>query len=147
MAPRDDLNNLLNYALEKAGEFIAETGHFDSFGAGMQSDGRITLLVANTEQAADGSRPDPSEINAAVLESLQEDARAGVYEAVFSCSDGAVTVDEGKEVDAIVVRLEHKAHEPVLVALPYWEESGALEFGELGRAPSGEAVFFGPPTA
>ena len=36
MAPRDDLNNLLNYALEKAGEFIAETGHFDSFGAGMQ---------------------------------------------------------------------------------------------------------------
>jgi hypothetical protein len=142
MTPRDDLNNLLNYALEQAGERIAETGRFDSFGAGMKADGQITLLTANEESAADGAKPDAAEINEAVRDALQSDARAGVYEAVFSCSDGAVTGDDGKEVDAIVIRLEHKSHEPVLVALPYWQEQGDWEFGELGRAPSGAPVYF-----
>lgn len=143
MSPRDDLNMLLNHALETAGEFITRDGQFGAFGAGMTPGGEVAVVTVQPPEDDSGTQLDPAVAAETIQEALRSDAQGGAYRAVYACTDGAVTGDDGKQVDAIVVRMEHQEHEPVLIALPYWVNDGQWSFGEPGRAPYGEPIFFG----
>lgn len=145
MSARDDMNQLLNHAVQAAGELIVEHGGFYPFGAGLKTaGGELVAMMARAETDDPGREPDATEVRDAVYEALRQDAEAGTYRAVCAVSDGIATDEEGVEVDAVIIRLEHVAHEPVLLALPYFLDEGQWAFGEMARAPYDEPQFFRP---
>jgi hypothetical protein len=64
---------------------------------------------------------------------------------VCAVSDGVVMDDDSQEVDAVIIRMEHLEHQPLLLVLPYFKERGEWAFGELSRAPYDDPHFFKAP--
>jgi len=146
MNPSEDLNQLLNHAVTAAGEMIVLQGGVPTFGAGGRSEsGELVGLTVRLDGDEDEDEPEPGDVRDAVYEALRTEVGAGMYRAVCAVSDGMMAGDDGRDIDAVIIRMEHAEHEPLLLVLPYFKERGEWTFGELSRAPYDELQFFRPP--
>jgi hypothetical protein len=142
---RDDLNELLNGAVELATEQLQDASEFMPFALAIQaSDGEILHLEPEEEEAREeaGGR-DPDDMRAALVEGLRRAALEGHYRAVAVVSEVTLENDDGEPVSsAILVALEHADDEPVNCIVPYEIGEDDIELAEL-MAERGERVVFG----
>jgi hypothetical protein len=135
--PREELNDLLNGAIEVAAEMLEQEGEFEPFALAMRQDGEILHLSPE-----DGDEELEAE---QVVESLRKTLReaASSYRAVAVVADVTLE-DENDEAmtAAIQVSMEHTIEEPVNCYVPYEFNGQALELADLVGEP-GERFVFG----
>jgi hypothetical protein len=141
MGDRDDLNELLNEAVEVATDLLTADTEFLPFALAMQAtDGEIFQIELDEET----DQPDPEIIIAALRGGLTEAARAGRWRAVAVVADVTAEDEDGVAVtSAIKIWLEHADGEPVDCTIGYSIGEEAVELDELVAEP-GEAVVFAP---
>jgi len=143
MSSRDDLNELLNGAIDVATDRLQTTTEFAPFALAMQADdGEIFHLEPDDEE--DEAEAPHEQVIAALRGGLREAATAGRWRAVAICADVTIEDDAGEAVtSAIHVMLEHADHDPVACTVPYAIAEDAVELSELMAEP-GESVVFVP---
>lgn len=139
--PREELNELLNGAVEVAAEMLEEDGEFEPFALALRNDGEILHLSPEDTEEETDLEPE------AVVESLRKtlrDAREN-YRAIAVVAD--VTLEDEQDqpmAAAIHVAMEHTAEEPVSCYVPYeLNEGKGLELAELVGEPGERFVFTG----
>jgi hypothetical protein len=138
--PRDELNDLLNDAVEVAAELLEEAGEFEPFALALRTDGEVEQL--GPEEPDDASEPEQIVL---VLRTKLREAREG-YRAVAVVAD--VTLEDEQEqamTAAIQITMEHAAEEPVNCYVPYEFKGDALELADLVGEPGERVVFAGDP--
>ncbi len=142
---RDDLNSLLNAAIDVATDLLAADTEFAPFAMALQrSDGEIFHI----EPEDDDDDADDEVIIAALYSGLRESVAEGRWRAVAVCADVTIEGEDGQPVSsAILVRLEHEADEPVSCTVPYDVGDESVELAELHAEPGEAQVFTGasPP--
>ncbi len=134
---RDDLNELLNAAVDLATDRLAEESEFLPFGLAMQSEDGEILHVEPEEEGID----EPEQVRTLLIAGLREAALEGRYRAVAIVSDVTLEDDEGEAVtSAVHVALEHADDEPVTCIVPY-DIGDEVELGELAAEPGDRVVF------
>lgn len=136
---RDDLNALLNAAVDVASEHLQEQSEFAPFALAMQAeDGEILHMEADGESPYE----DPDELRAVLVAGLREGAAQGRFRAVAIVTDVTLEDDNGQPVtSAIHTSLEHTDDEAVTCVVPYEIGTESVELGDLVAEP-GEAVVF-----
>lgn len=136
---RDDLNALLNAAVDVANDRLQEESEFAPFGLAMQADdGEILHLEPEEEEGLD----DPDQVRAVLVAGLREGASQHRFRAVAIVTDVTLEDDQGEPVtSAIHVALEHADDEPVTCVVPYEIGDESVEFADLVAEP-GEAIVF-----
>jgi hypothetical protein len=139
MSSQDDLNALLNGAVDVATDLLGAHSEFAPFALAMQaSDGEIFHL----EPEEEGEELDPEQVAAALAGGLREAAREGRWRATAIVADVTLEDEEGEPVTAAIhVSLEHADDDPVTAVVPYDVGDEQVELGELMAEP-GEAVVF-----
>ncbi len=135
---REDLNALLNAAVDVASDTLAEASEFAPFALAMQvEDGEILQMEPDDDAAVD----DPEQVRAILVAGLREGVTQGRFRAVAIVTDVTLEDDAGEPVSsAIHVALEHADVEPVTCVVPY-EIGDEVELGDLAAEP-GESVVF-----
>jgi hypothetical protein len=135
---RDDLNELLNGAVELATDQLQEGSEFAPFALAMQTaDGEILHLEPDEDDAQD-----PEQVRALLVAGLREGALQGQYRAVAIVTDVTLEDEQGDPVSsAIHVALEHTDEEPVSCLVPYEIGNEDVELADLMAEP-GERVIF-----
>ncbi|UJR85340.1 hypothetical protein [Sandaracinus amylolyticus] len=136
---REELNDLLNGAVEVAAEMLEQEGEFEPFALALRKDGEIMHLSPD-EEGEDEREPEQ------VVESLRKTLRESRedYRAVAVVAD--VTLEDENDqamTAAIHVAMEHAAEEPVNCYVPYEFKGEALELAELVGEPGERVVFAG----
>ncbi|AKF11245.1 hypothetical protein [Sandaracinus amylolyticus] len=136
---REELNDLLNGAVEVAAEMLEQEGEFEPFALALRKDGEIMHLSPD-EEGEDEREPEQ------VVESLRKTLRESRedYRAVAVVAD--VTLEDENDqamTAAIQVAMEHAAEEPVNCYVPYEFKGEALELAELVGEPGERVVFAG----
>jgi hypothetical protein len=138
--PREELNELLNGAVQVASEQLEEDGEFDPFALALRMDGEIVHLAPEED--------DPEELEPeAVVESLRNTLREAKdqYRAIAVVAD--VTLEDENDqpmTAAIHVAMEHTAEEPVSCYVPYEINDGkGVELADLMGEPGERFVFTG----
>lgn len=136
---RDDLNELLNAAVDVATDRLTDASEFAPFALAMQSaDGEILHLEPDEEDGAD----DPEQVRAILVAGLREGASQGRYRAVAIVSDVTLEDDEGEAISSAVhVSLEHADDEPVTCIVPYDIGEEEVQLGDLAAEPGDRVVF------
>jgi hypothetical protein len=134
--PRDEMNDLLNGAVEVAAEMLEQEGEFEPFALALRNDGEIMHLSPEE----DGEELEPEQ----VVESLRKTLREArdTYRAVAVVAD--VTLEDETDqamTAAIQVSMEHTVDEPVNCYVPYEFKGEALELAELVGEPGERFVF------
>jgi len=143
MSSRDDLNELLNGAIDVATDRLQTTTEFAPFALAMQADDGEVFHLEPDDEEDDSEAPD-EQVIAALRGGLREAATAGRWRAVAICADVTIEDDAGEAVtSAIHVMLEHADHDPVACTVPYAIAEDAVELSELMAEP-GESVVFVP---
>ena len=138
--PREELNELLNGALEVASELLEKDGEFEPFALALRNDGEILHL---SNEDGDGETP-PEDAVEALRAELRE-ARAD-YRAVAIVADVTLEDDDSQAVSSAVhVSMEHAVEAPVTCYVPYEFEGETLTLGDLVGEP-GESAVFDPAT-
>jgi len=139
MSSQDDLNALLNGAVDVATDLLAANSEFVPFALATQaSDGEIFHL----EPDEDDADLDPEQVAAALAGGLRDAAAQGRWRATAIVADVTLEDDEGEAVTAAIhVSLEHAEDEPVTAVVPYEIDGDQVELGELMAEP-GESVVF-----
>jgi hypothetical protein len=135
--PREEMDTLLNGAVEVAAEMLEQDGEFDPFALALRNDGEILHLAAEEE-------PDNELEPEAVVESLRNTLREakGDYRAIAVVAD--VTLEDENDqpmTAAIQVAMEHQSREPVNCYVPYEFKGESLELAELVGEPGERHVF------
>ena len=136
--PRDELNELLNDAVEVAAELLEKDGEFEPFALALRQDGEILHL--SSEEQGDDLQPEQ------IVESLRSTLREArdAYRAVAVVADVTLEDDDSQAVSAAIhVAMEHAAGEPVTCYVPYEFKGEALELAELVGEPGETFVFEG----
>lgn len=134
---RDDLNELLNAAVDVATDRLTEESEFAPFGLAMQTEDGEILHVEPDEEGFD----DPEQVRALLVAGLREGAVEGRYRAIAIVSDVTLEDDEGEAVSSAVhVALEHADSDPVTCIVPY-DIGDEVELGELAAEPGDRVVF------
>ncbi len=119
--PRDQLNELLNGAVEAATELLEADGEFDPLALALRHDGEVFHLTSDgghVPEGEDDDGPDPD----AVVESLRSTLRERREELTAIAIVLDVTLEDDDEqamTAAIAVSLEHVVEEPVSCFVPY----------------------------
>lgn len=139
MSSRDDLNALLNGAVDVATDQLEARSEFAPFALAMQaSDGEI-FQVEPDEEDAD---LDAEHVAAALAGGLRRGAREGRWRAVALVADVTLEDEEGEAVTAAIhIGLEHADDDPVTCVVPYAIEGDQVELDELMAEP-GEPLIF-----
>ena len=136
--PRDELNELLNGAVEVAAEALTERGEFQPFALALRTDGEIVHLSPD-----EGEEHDDEAVVGSLRATLR--SRSGEYRAVAVVAD--VTLEDEKQEamsSAIAVSMEHVTEEPVNCYVPYEiGEDDELELAELVGEPGERHIFVG----
>lgn len=137
---QDDLNALLNGAVDVATDLLTSGTEFLPFALAMQAeDGEIFHL--EPEEDAEAAH---EHIVAALRAGLQESADEGRWRAVAVVADVTLEDEEGQPVtSAIHIMLEHRAGEAVDCSVPYAIGDDAVELEDLMAEP-GELILFAP---
>jgi hypothetical protein len=135
---RDDLNQLLNGAVEVAADQLQESSEFAPFALAMQTeDGEILHLEPDED---DGQEPE--QVRAMLVAGLRGGAMQGQYRAVAVVTDVTLEDDQGEPVSsAIHIALEHADEEPVTCIVPYEIGEEDLELADLVAEPGERLVF------
>ncbi len=138
---REDLNALLNGAIDVATDLLASHTEFVPFALAMQSvDGEI-FHVEPEEEEGDASVPDDHVVTA-LRRGLSEAAEGGRWRAVAICADVTLEGEDGGAVtSAIHVMLEHLNEDPVTCTVPYAIGEEAVELEDLVAEPGDKHVF------
>lgn len=136
---RDDLNELLNAAVDVATDRLQEESEFAPFALAMQTeDGAILHMEPEDEGAID----DADRARAILVAGLREGASQGRFRAVATVTDVTLEDERGEPVtSAIHVALEHVDDEAVTCVVPYELGEASVALGDLTAEP-GEAVVF-----
>jgi len=147
MSSRDDLNELLNGAIDVATDRLQTTTEFAPFALAMQADdGEIFHLEPDDDEDEHDSDASHEQVIAALRGGLREAATKGRWRAVAICADVTIEDDEGEPVtSAIHVMLEHADHDPVACTVPYAIAEDAVELSELMAEPGESSVFVPAP--
>jgi hypothetical protein len=138
MSPQDDLNELLNGAVEVASELLASHSEFAPFALAMQPDGEVFHLEPEEEDLG----LDPEQIVEALRGGLHKAAREGRWKAVAVVADVTVEDDEGEPMTAAIhISMEHGSADPVICTVPYAIQDEEVVLEELFAEP-GETIVF-----
>lgn len=143
MSSQDDLNALLNGAVDVATDLLAERSEFPPFALAMQaSDGEIFQVEPDEEDA----ELDAEHVAAALAGGLREGAREGRWRAIALVADVTLEDDEGEAVTAAIhISLEHVDADPVTCVVPYAIDGEQVELDDLMAEPGDAIVFAGEP--
>ena len=106
---------------------LATDGDFFPAAAEVAMDGRLTEV----EFEVDVEQPDIEITIEALADILRTNAGDGLIRACAICSLAMLATESIEPTDAVRVRLEHRAAEPIEVYLPYRVVDGEYAFGEL----------------
>lgn len=138
MSAQDDLNELLNGAVDVATDMLAEHSEFRPFALAMQPDGEVFHLEPEDEEVVD----DEGQVLAALRGGLHEAALEGRWKATAVVADVTVEDEEGEPVtSAIHIAMEHATGEPVTCTVPYAIDEDGITLDEL-FAEMGETIVF-----
>lgn len=138
---RDDLNELLNGAVELASEQLQDDSEFAPFALAMQTESG-EILHLEPDDDADEEIKEPEQVRALLVAGLREGAMQGHYRAVAIVTDVTLEDDQGEPISsAIHVALEHADEEPVTCIVPYEIGTEDVELADLVAEP-GERVIF-----
>lgn len=134
--PREEMNDLLNGAVEVAAEMLEQEGEFEPFALALRKDGEVMHL--SPEQ-------DDEELEAEqVVESLRKTLREASenYRAVAVVADVTLEDENDQAMSAAIqVSMEHTGEEPVNCYVPYEFKGEALELADLVGEPGERFVF------
>lgn len=117
------VNPLFEFALKR----VAEQGEFYPFAAVLQADGKVRLLATRM----DADRPKASDVIAFLERGLHDEIAKSGHRAGGICLGVRISHPRvGKDVDALLARIEDADGEAVNVYLPYTREGGVLKTGE-----------------
>lgn len=134
--PKDEMDDLLNNAVEVAAEMLEQEGEFEPFALALRKDGEMMHLSPEE----DGEELEPEQVVESLRNTLR-DAR-DIYRAVAVVAD--VTLEDESEqamTAAIQVSMEHSIEEPVNCYVPYEFKGEALELADLVGEPGERFVF------
>lgn len=137
--PREEMNDLLNGAVEVAAEMLEQDGEFDPFALALRNDGQI-LHLSPEEGLKEELEPE------AVVESLLNTLRGARddYRAVAVVADVTLEDENDQPMSAAIsVTMEHTIEEPVNCYVPYEFKGDALELADLVGEPGERVVFTG----
>ena len=106
---QDDLDRLVNAALQFAQQMLDQHGEFFPYGIALTADGEMAMVAADS---GGSDRPASSDVLATLLDGFQRD-RASLR-ATATVSDVRLSSS-----DAIRVELEHRDGHAMAVVLPY----------------------------
>jgi hypothetical protein len=135
---KDDMNTILNDAVNTALYFLEKNGEFFPFGV---------VLVSNKEvrhvQGWTGDEQPPSEEVISLLKSgMRQAARRGEYLSIALVSDVRIRRANSEQiVDAIRISLEDMEAAPVICYLPYSLSDGSLLTEEMEFEPGESSIF------
>ena len=115
MMPKEECEELLNVLLPFAVNQLKKYGEFYPFGAVMHNNNDISLTAVDT----DDNYPKSTEMINRLTKIHNEQARKGEIKASGICWNATVSLENGKQSDAIIISLEHRENHSVLVGQPY----------------------------
>ena len=136
--PREEMNDLLNGAVEVAAEMLEQEGEFEPFALALRNDGEVMHLSPEE----DDEELEPEQVVESLRKTLRESSET--YRAVAVVAD--VTLEDENDqamTAAIQVSMEHTIEEPVNCYVPYEFKGEALELAELVGEPGERFVFVG----
>lgn len=135
--PREELNDLLNGAVEVAAEMLEQEGEFEPFALALRNDGEILHLSPDDDGQEDR---EPEQVVESLRNTLR-DAREG-YRAVAVVADVTLEDENDQAMSAAIqVAMEHTSEEPVNCYVPYEFKGESLELAELVGEPGERVVF------
>ena len=138
MSAEEDLNELLNDAVDVATDMLAKASEFVPFALAMQPDGEVFHIEPEEEDQGG----DPEAILDALRLGLREAAMKGRWKAVAVVADITVEDDDGEAMTAAIhIAMEHLDGDPVTCIVPYAIADDAVELDELYAEPGEPAVF------
>ena len=139
-----DLEELMNFLIACALQFLAKSAEFYPFAASMTADGAIQANMSGTGE----EHPKSDELISILTDAFRQEAVEGKLKATGICYDVRVILEGAKEkTDAICVWLEHVDGDAVEILLPYRKSwTGKIKYDEL-RMTSAEHEVFRRPAA
>ena len=135
-SPRDEMNDLLNAAVEVATELLESNGEFDPFALALQGDGKVIHLEAeNIEEEAEAET---------LVENLRQTLRERLPElrAIAVVADVTVEDEEAEAMTAAVsIQMEHINSDPIDCFVPYEINGDELEMSDLVGEPGTRHIF------
>lgn len=125
--PPNDLDQLLGASVEAAVRMLSQEGEFYPFALAMTADGEVVA----PQVAPSSDRPTADEVAGLLRTALQE-SRATLRASAL-CSDVRIRSDEGDERDAIRIELEAPQGDPLVVVVPYADQTLDEPFGMAGE--------------
>lgn len=113
--PKEECEELLNALLPFAVNQLKKYSEFYPFGAVMQNNNEIILTAVD----ADDSLPDLKEAINRLTKIHNDQAGKGEIKASGICWNATVSLENGKQTNAIIISLEHRENYSVLVGQPY----------------------------
>ncbi|MBQ6413338.1 MAG: hypothetical protein IJI19_07665 [Ruminococcus sp.] len=115
MMPKEECEELLNALLPFAVNQLKKYGEFYPFGAVMQNNNEIILTAVD----ADDSLPELKEAINRLTKIHNDQAGKGEIKASGICWNATVSLENGKQTNAIIISLEHRENYSALVGQPY----------------------------
>lgn len=115
MTPKEECEELLNAIFPFAVDRIKKHGEFYPFGAVMHKNNEISLTAVDTGD----DQPDPTDTTDQLTKIHNEQARRDEIKASGICWNATVSLENGKQSDAVIISLEHRENYSVLVGQPY----------------------------
>jgi hypothetical protein len=134
-----DLEELMNFLIPSAQQFLKKSGEFYPFAASMTADGTIEANMSGTSE----EYPKSDELISILIEAFRQEAVEGKLKATGICYDVGVILEGAKEkTDAICVWLEHVDGDAVKILLPYRKSlTGKIKYDELRMTSADHEVF------
>ena len=142
--PREQLNELLNGAVEAAAELLEADGEFDPFALALRHDGEVLHLTSDgghVSTGEDDEGPDPDAVVLSLRNTLRE--RREELTAIAIVLDVTLEDEEDQAMTAaIAVSLEHVIEEPIACFVPYEiDEKNKVALADLIGEPGERHVF------
>ncbi len=134
-----DLEELMNFLIPAAQQFLTKSGEFYPFAASMTADGTIQANMSGTGE----EYPKSDDLIAILTGAFRQEALEGKLKATGICYDVRVILEGAKQkTDAICVLLDHVDGDAVEILLPYRKRStGKIEYDELRMTSADHEVF------
>jgi hypothetical protein len=131
--PQDEMDVLLNFLLPYARDQLEQNGDFVPTGATLSEGGTVSAVNAGTDDA----RASSDVVVAALTEAIRREAEAGAVRACGVVDTARVPRPGMPEMtDAIRVRIDHTAADPVHVFMPFRKRRmRGYEFDQLYVEP------------
>lgn len=135
---RDEMDSLLNEAIDTSLYFLKKIGEFFPFAVGITTESEIRHIHGYLNE----ERPASDDVIQMLQNSLKYEVQNGNFHAIAIISDIKLTdSNTDKVVNAIRANIEHKNSNPITCYLPYEIEDGAVSTDKIIALP-GPSVFF-----